>query len=155
MGKTAGIPGVLKANTERAMALSEDDLQAIPANVWLPPAIHGRPFQVVSMLEPGRAPSVQENIVRIQENADPIGFLVAVAMGQPVACFEVDEQGKVTVHYETADLQTRIKVNRHLADKVLPRMSLALKKSLPHDDEPDRVRSRAVIERAAGQADGE
>lgn len=154
--KVIKIPPSLEANTERAMRLGADDFAAIPANVWLPPTIRGeKPRVVEEVAFVSAPPSVRENIVRIHANCDPIGFLVAVANGQPIACFSVGKNGEINTHYEFPDLEMRVKVMRHLADRILPKMSLALRKGLgPDEDESgDRSRSKAIIERAAERSD--
>ncbi len=116
----------LKAYSEQA--ISAPDGQPIPTNVWLPPKIRDQntrvSHDVVITREP---PDVTENMARIQAETDPVGLLIAIANGQPVGTFVVDEEGNVSVEYETLSLAQRIHVIRYLSDKILPRMSVSKK----------------------------
>jgi hypothetical protein len=81
------------------------------------------------------APSVKENVIRIASESDPIGLLIAIANGQPISTFAVNEDGEVVTAYETLPLKERLKVIFHLADKVLPRMQVTKKSgTTPKDD---------------------
>lgn len=73
-----------------------------------------------------RAPTVnvRENLLRIQEEADPIGFLVAVQNGDLIPVTYVEDGGDVVTHYVQAGLDQRINVARFLANKVLPTLSV-------------------------------
>jgi hypothetical protein len=123
----------LKRNTELALKAPDEGV-IIPQHVFLPPAIRGQDIRVVQDVAVSSAPpSIKDNVIRITEQCDPIGLLMAVAMGQPVACFGVDEDGKVTVNYETLPLKERMQTIRFLADKVLPRMSIT-KQAPPSED---------------------
>jgi hypothetical protein len=116
----------LKQYTEQA--IEAPDGQVIPTNVWLPPKIRDRTTRVSHDIAVTRAPpDVNENMARIQAETDPIGLLIAIANGQPVGTFVIDENGQVTVEYETLPLAQRLTVIRYLSDKILPRMSVTKK----------------------------
>ena len=133
----------LKQNTELAIHAPEGVV--IPEHVYLPPAIRGQNVRVIQDIAVrSDPPSIKDNVVRISENCDPIGLLMAVAMGQPVACFGVDEDGNVTVEFETLPLKERMQTIRFLADKVLPRMSLT-----KQVDKPDNAAWEATLDNAA------
>lgn len=124
----------LKANSELALNAPPDT--PVPSGVWLPPTIRDHKTRVSQDVAITRdPPSVSENVVRINSEADPIGLLIAIANGQPVSTFAVDEDGKVQIAYETLPLKERLKVIFHLADKVLPRMQVTKKSGdKPSDD---------------------
>ncbi len=116
----------LKANSELALKAPPDT--PIPSGVWLPPSIRGQDVRVSQdVLVTRDAPSVAENVVRINSESDPIGLLIAIANGQPISTFAVNADGEVETAYETLPLKDRLKVIFHLADKVLPRMQVTKK----------------------------
>ena len=136
----------LKRNTELALKAPEGVI--VPEHVFLPPAIRGQDIRVIQDIAVSSAPpSIKDNIVRITEQCDPIGLLMAVAMGQPVACFGVDDQGNVTIEYETLPLKERLQTIRFLADKVIPRMSITKKVDAPVDS----AAWEATLENAASR----
>lgn len=103
------------------------DNAEIPPAVYLPPAIRGKQVQVTYKGTRATPVSIQDNMARINMEVDPIGQLSAIANGQPLAFFEVDETGKVTVSYATASMTQRISILHRLADKVLPKISVTKK----------------------------
>lgn len=116
----------LKSNSE--LALKAPEGTPVPSGVWLPPALRSKPLRIAQQVAVTRAPpTVQENVIRINGEADPIGLLIAIANGQPVATFAITEDGEVETAYETLPLKERLKVIFHLADKVLPRMQVTKK----------------------------
>ena len=116
----------LKANSE--LALNAPEGAHVPSGVWLPPTIRDHKVRVAHDVAVTRAPpSVQENVIRINGESDPIGLLIAIANGQPISTFAVNEAGEVEIAYETLPLKERLKVIFHLADKVLPRMQVTKK----------------------------
>ncbi len=137
----------LKANSELALKAPPDT--PIPSGVWLPPSIRGQDVRVSHEIAVTReAPSVSENVIRINSEADPIGLLIAIANGQPISTFAVNDEGEVITAYETLPLKERLKVIFHLADKVLPRMQVTKKTGgAPKDDE-----WQATLDNAGGRA---
>ena len=136
----------LKAYSEQA--ISAPDGQPIPTNVWLPPKIRDNNVRVAhDVVLTREPPNVTENMARIQAETDPVGLLIAIANGQPVGTFVVDESGNVSVEYETLPLAARISVIRYLSDKILPRMSVS--KKVPAK-EGDAGSWEAVVSNAAG-----
>ncbi len=112
----------------------------------VPPLIIGAPRSTTMRLDgshrnnqvvvrrPTQIENVRDQIIRIQNDANPIQFLVDVQNG---AMFEVinlepelDENkkptGRVIEHksYQQAKIQTRVDVARYLANKVLPSLSI-------------------------------
>ena len=116
----------LRKNSE--LALSAPEGVPVPQGVWLPPALRDKKLRVAHDVAVTKAPpSVKENVIRINGEADPIGLLIAIANGQPISTFAVAEDGTVLLSYETLPLKERLKVIFHLADKVLPRMQVTKK----------------------------
>ena len=116
----------LKKHSELALKAPPDT--PIPSGVWLPPSIRGVAVRVSQDVAITRnPPNVKENVIRIEAESDPIGLLIAIANGQPIANFAVNDDGEVITAYETLPLKERLKVIFHLADKVLPRMQVTKK----------------------------
>jgi hypothetical protein len=139
---------VLTRNTE--LALKAPSGAPVPSEVWLPPAIRGRDVRVAHDVAVTREPpSIKENVARINSETDPIGLLTAIANGQPIATFEISEDGEVIVRYETLELKDRLKVIFHLADKILPRMTMSVQKHKKSSEDPHSW--DAALERAANQ----
>lgn len=87
----------------------------VPSNVFLPPSM--RRAQVFK----GTPPDVKAQAARIENEADPVGLLIAIAIGQPIPEFHVNEEGEVSATYDTLPLNNRyrIKVIEYLASQVL------------------------------------
>ena len=141
----------IKRNSELAIKAPEG--APVPKHVWLPPSLRDKDIRVVQDVAVTTAPpSVQENIVRITTETDPIGMLMAIANGQPVAAYTVTDEGEVVQTYETLTLAQRLSVIKFLADKVLPKMSMQhttiddKRKDDPHSWE-------ATVKNAAGRSD--
>lgn len=116
----------LRKNSE--LALNAPEGAPVPSGVWLPPSLRDKPLRVSQDVAVTTAPpSVQENVIRINGEADPVGLLIAIANGQPISTFAINEDGNVEMAYETLPLKERLKVIFHLADKVLPRMQVTKK----------------------------
>lgn len=116
----------LRKNSE--LAINAPEGAAVPQGVWLPPALRDQPLRVSQDVAITKAPpTVVENVIRINGEADPIGLLIAIANGQPISTFAINEDGEVSIAYETLPLKERLKVIFHLADKVLPRMQVTKK----------------------------
>jgi len=110
----------LKAHTTKAMKLEEG---SVPEAVFVPPAIRGK-MVTVQYVTDGKPTDISTHVLRIEQEADPVGMLIAVANGQPIPTFTIDDQGNTLVSYETLALADRIPVMKFLADKILPRMSI-------------------------------
>lgn len=84
-----------------------------------------RTWRETVKMRPGTAVvSVRDNILRIQEEADPIGFLVEVMNGSLFPVQYVDDEGNVAEHYVAAPLDARVQIAKYLANKVLPTLSV-------------------------------
>lgn len=116
----------LRKNSE--LALNAPEGAPVPQGVWLPPTLRDQPLRVSQEVAiTKKPPTVVENVVRINGEADPIGLLIAIANGQPISTFTIAEDGEVIMAFETLPLKERLKVIFHLADKVLPRMQVTKK----------------------------
>jgi len=111
----------LKKYTTRAMKLEEGP---VPEAVFLPPAIRGKIVTTEYVVKGEKPITMTEHIARINMESDPVGMLIAIANGQPVATITINEEGEQEVAYETLPLIDRIPVIKFLSDKVLPRMSV-------------------------------
>ncbi len=120
----------LKAHTTRAMKLEEG---TVPEAVFVPPAIRGK-MVTLQYVTNGRPTDISTHMVRIEQEADPVGMLIAVANGQPIPTFQIDDEGNTLVVYESLTLVDRLSVMKFLADKILPRMSINKKIDPKKDD---------------------
>lgn len=120
----------LKRYTTRAMKLEEG---SVPEAVFVPPAMRGRLVQTQYVTN-GKPIRLEQHIVRIQDEADPVGMLIAVAMGQPIPTTTINDDGEAITKFETLPLKDRIPVMKFLSDKVLPRMSVNKKIEPGKDD---------------------
>ena len=104
----------------------EDVIGSNAANAGRPLVVTGkRSWREVVKARPGAAlASVRDNMLRIQEQADPIGFLIEVMNGSMFPVQMVSDEGDIVEHYVTPDLQTRIKIAQFMANKVLPTLSV-------------------------------
>lgn len=148
-------------NAAMADRIQTDDANVdVPPMVYLPPTINGKPTQIVERVANRGLPSVRDNIVRIQREADPLAFLIAVANGQVFPVHIVDEHGKVTTEYESPTLNQRMRAAQYLAEKMLPRMGVL--KIVGADGKPGETRpdgapmtfDQAVERAAANLMDG-
>lgn len=142
----------LKKNTELAITAPEGAV--VPKHVWLPPALRDKQIRVIQDVAVTTAPpSISDNVIRISAEADPIGMLIAVANGQPIASYEVTESGEVVQKYETLTLIQRLQVMKYLADKVIPKMSMVHTVMEDKRKDPDPHSWDATVKKAAGKAD--
>jgi len=68
--------------------------------------------------------TVRDSILRIQEHADPLGFLISVQRGDLIPVSMVDDEGNVVTQYVQASIGDRVDVAKYLANKVLPSLSV-------------------------------
>lgn len=117
----------LEKHTALALKALEND-EPVPTAVFLPPALRDAPNVVYAFS--GELPDVKQNLVRIQNECDPVGMMIAIAMGMPIATHYIkkgkDGEWIVETKYETLPLDSplRERVIRSLADKVVPRVSV-------------------------------
>lgn len=141
----------LKAYTEQAIE-AVDTGNPLPTIVHLPPKLRGRKTRIIHDRGVTKAlPDVRGSIVRIQEEVDPIGVLIAIANGMPLSKFVIDKEGNVAIAAEWPGMKERMQAIKALADRVHPRMSVTgrLGAGAPDDDKP---RSQALIEGAERDA---
>ena len=117
-----------------AAALKAVDEEAhVPAHVYMPPAL--REKQDVQYIFKNKPPSIDQHLARIEAEADPIGLLIAIAIGQPVPEFNVGPDGEVQVEFQTLPINNRyrMKAIEYLADKVMPSMTMSKKHTKKSD----------------------
>lgn len=124
--------------------------EPVPAAVFLPPA------QRVSHVFNTQMPEMKDNLVRIQNECDPIGMLIAIATGIPVATHYIDGDGMLTTQYETLPLNSPIRerILKSLADKIMPRMSIT-KTTKREEANGDVSEWEATLGNAASRDDDE
>jgi len=136
----------MKRYTTQAMKLEEGP---IPEAVFLPPALRGKPVHATYHVADAKPISIEEHVVRINQETDPVGLLIAIANGQPVPTVTINEAGEAVAGFETLPLKDRISVIKFLSDKVLPRMSV-FKKMTPEKEDDDWM---ATLSNAGGKDD--
>jgi len=120
--------------------------------VWIPPAIRGKEPAIIKELPVNKEKliDIKANLIRIQTEADPIGMIMAVAMGIPVPVYRVAENGEVLCHTETLSLKDRMMYAKWLGDRVIPKMSVNFNVD---DPEGDKAGFSSVVEAAANRAE--
>lgn len=80
----------------------------------------------IARARPAPTINLKENLLRIVEEADPLGFLISVQRGdlQPVS--HVNGLGEIEVRYVQPDLGIRVGVAEFLVHKILPTISLKM-----------------------------
>ena len=127
----------LKGQLDNYVDQIEKPLKAgrpVPTAVFLPPASRKGQRKVVAFTS--RPPTVDQKLMRIEQEVDPVGLMIAIANGQPVPTYFVDESGEVQTVYETLDLNNkhRQKMIMFLAEKALPRVVQTLKQKSKSED---------------------
>lgn len=86
--------------------------------------------------------TIRDQVIQIQQQADPIGFLIAVQTGALIEVVDIvagpDGKPVQQISYVQANLKQRIDTARYLANKVLPSMSV--QKVVVEDNRPDQER---------------
>lgn len=98
----------------------------VPQAVFLPPVLRQNTNIVYALSKDTKLPSIKQSTLRIAQEADPIGLIIAIAIGQPVPTFNVDAEGNINVKYETLPLgnAVRERMIKYLADRIVPRLSV-------------------------------
>jgi hypothetical protein len=115
---------------DRAIASVLEGSEMAP--MIIPAARNGR--KEIIRHAPTKIENIRDTIIRIQTDADPIGFLIAVQNGALIECVSVGEEDsdiepgmkvlKEFKWYEQASPKQRIEAARFLANKVLPSLSV-------------------------------
>lgn len=96
----------------------------VPPMAYLPPTINGKPTRIDERVAKRGIPTVRDNIVRIQREADPLSFLIAVSNGQLFPVHIVQPNGEIATVYEMPTLNQRIRAAQYLAEKMMPKMGV-------------------------------
>jgi hypothetical protein len=67
---------------------------------------------------------VKDQLIRIQHEADPVGFLIAAMNGEAFQVHIITEGGEQISVPMQASMKDRIKIAMHLADKLMPNLNL-------------------------------
>jgi hypothetical protein len=139
--------------TDHALAAADVGKGLSPL-VYLPPMLKGKRPTVVeggALLNP---PTVKENIVRIHDELDPIGMLMAAAAGLPLVAWIVTRDGQVEEISEVLPLKDRIKIAQWLGDRVMPRLRAGIVEHRKPPKDEDEDGWEAKLQAAAANADG-
>lgn len=99
-----------------------------------------------------QAPQVRDEIIRIVDEGDPIGFLIAVMNGELVESHLVDKDGEVHSFHSTATLKDRIAIAKFLTNKYMP--TVAVTKHMVSEKNADERNLRQIINVAASRGEG-
>lgn len=126
----------------------------VPAGAFIPPAARG---SLKVKMFGSKRPSVDKQVMRIEQETDPVGMVMAIAAGQPVATHVYDPQtGEINTTFETLNLDNKHRqaAIKYLADKVLPNITQR-QKITAKDDNGDTTSWEATIQHAASRSDQE
>lgn len=136
-----------KRTKQALMSVTEG--RKMPAGVYVPPALRGKQPTVVYETRSAAPVSVEENLVRIQEEADPLGLLIAIANGMPIPNWVVGENGELSVEYTSAGLSERRQVAQRLAGMLIDNAVDKPKKGKTIEVAPD-AEWNSLVKNAAG-----
>lgn len=125
MGKSSG-----KSNIPVALRCKLHDILKSNASEPGRPLFVGKPGQEVSIQIPQytKIATLHSSLARINEEADPIGFLISAANGAlfPVH-YVVDNNGEpeIVTEYHSFNLEQRERIHRFLANKLVPTISVS------------------------------
>lgn len=77
-----------------------------------------------TMVRRTEPPRVGNEVVRIINECDPIGFLADIVNGKAIECHIVDPDGKIITIYETPGMNKRIEVAKFLAERYMPKVAV-------------------------------
>jgi hypothetical protein len=96
-----------------------------------------RRAQYIAHARPPPSINVRQNLLRIVEEADPIGFLISVQKGDLQPVTHVSDNGDLEVVYVQPSLESRIGVAQFLAHKILPSITLKAEVFTNTDEEKE------------------
>ena len=114
--------------------------------------------QAIRRTEP---PNIANQVVRIINECDPVGFLADVVAGKAIQCYTVDEDGVIEEKWETPALNKRIEIAKFLTNKFMPNVSAShhthLMKQVGQDEpgapSDGRRNLTQIVEHAASRAE--
>lgn len=95
-----------------------------------------RRAQVIAHARPPASINIRANLLRIVEDADPIGFLISVQKGDLQPVTTITKDGDLEVAYVQPNLNQRIAVAEFLAHKILP--TISIKATNPYHEDADK-----------------
>lgn len=127
--------------------------QIVPDYVYVPPTVRDNAPTIRRDNMPTiRPPTVEESVIRIHENVDPLGQLIAMANGQPILTFKITKDGDIEPQYEVLPLAQRMQLLKYLDGRITPRMSMQwIKHRHEHVNGPEDIDDgwTAKVEQAA------
>lgn len=85
---------------------------------------NGKRAKQMDVVRATALPEVGDQVVRIINECDPIGFLSDIVNGKAIQCHVVNEEGTIHTFYETPGLNKRIEVAKFLAERYLPKVAV-------------------------------
>jgi hypothetical protein len=92
-------------------------------------------------------PDVDALRLRIHNEADPLGALIAIANGEPLLFRDVDAEGTATIRQEHVSVSARLQVLRDLKDVLVPKVS---RNDPTLSDQRQSREWEALVEKRAG-----
>ena len=80
--------------------------------------------KVAHIVRRAEVPHVQDQIVKIINDCDPIGFLSDIVNGKAIETFEVNAKGQVKSNFVAPSLPQRINAAKFLAERYLPKVGV-------------------------------
>jgi hypothetical protein len=123
----------------------------LPPRVYVPLGLRQKKIRLEGRKLRTRKPSLVENLARIND-ADPVGFLIAVMEGQPLPNFIItpDATGfEITVGFEIPTVQQRLNAAAFLGTRAMPKPEAVNPKTIK--EKPLSDWDMAVKQAAAGE----
>lgn len=135
---------------------------AMQGNYQAPVEIPAGRRVVHSRVRHTQMPDVREQIIRIYNEADPVGFLMDIVNGKMIethAVVEKEGQLEVETTYVQPSIKQRISVAQYLAEKYMPRMAVVNHRHMhqldqTQKDNPGQRNFAQIVNAASRVVDG-
>lgn len=110
--------------------IDNDDIESAQLPLIMGSARDRLKLEQVQIRQPTRVIPIKDQIVRIQQEADPVGFLIAAQNGELFEEIDVvpdpENPGQVLIakHYTQATPKQRIEIARFLVNKIMPNLNV-------------------------------
>jgi hypothetical protein len=152
-GKRAGL---VRASAQQVI---DDDMQGVPPPLVVVAAeeVKGKALRKVEIAKHTHV-DLRGSLLRIQNECDPIGFLMDVVNGKAFEQFIVLEDGKVAAELVAPTMRDRVSVARYLASKLMPNLQITKHVMTPSGDEGNAdstggMTFAQLVKKAAQEAD--
>lgn len=124
---TPVMQGLKEDALKQLEAALQGDLRPLAPAVFIPPGVRAlladnrvaRDAIAHHLNETFKPPTVQDDVVRIQRDLDPIGMAIAIAQGMAIPVYVPQDKG-IVVKYVQVSTRERLKLLNRLMDRVLP-----------------------------------